>query len=167
MGWWGVHSDENDDTYDVLGLGIGLRISGAGAKISDQERTKANRIFAQSAAKAGEALPGVVCWGLANGFKVGLTKLRQADRMLRKELAEKENVKGWRDFGARKRAIRSELKWIEHALANDGYGRPRRSQGILKNLVKALEASSVSKGRKRGLRPLKPRRYLKPKGKSS
>lgn len=141
MGAWGDYSDENDNTYDALGLSVAHRL--VGAQIEPHEREAAGREFAKSVVvHAGDALPGVVRWGLLNGLRVGGPALRRAASMLKKELKaldSGENERDWNDPKSRVRSIKSELKAIDYALQNDGFGRKGKVRGIASALQRAAE----------------------------
>lgn len=146
MGAWGFHSDENDDTADALWLSIEQRINGV--RLDTQEIEAVSRAFARDVVgnAKDEALPGVVRWGLRNGIRIAQKTLRRAARILKVELAPLEageNTRRWDDPRARARAIKSELKAIEHALENGGYGRKGKTHGIASALKRVVAKAWV------------------------
>lgn len=142
MGAWGCYSDENDNTADALGLSIEQRVNGV--KLSTKEIEAASREFSTNVISLAdeESLPGVVRWGLLNGLRIALKTLRRTAGLLRKELAtfkDGGNERGWKDPKERVRAIKSELKAINYALENGGYGRKGKTHGIATALRRVIE----------------------------
>lgn len=145
MGAWGCHSDENDDTADALGLSIEQRVTGV--KLDTKELKAASRELSKCIGAAREeAVPGVVRWGLRNGLHVALKTLRRVSSMLKKELKtfdDGRNDRAWKDPKERVRAIKSELKAIDHALENGGYGRKGKTHGIASALKRVVAKARV------------------------
>ena len=79
MGAWGYGSDENDDTYDILGMSIAQRVGGV--QLTAKGRKQAQKDFATIEPKT----PGVVVWFVKQGINVPKTIMKKTIRTLEKE----------------------------------------------------------------------------------
>ena len=109
MGVWGFGSDENDNTYDILGMSIGDRVQAA--KLSKEGRQEFAQYFERF--KQEEKTPGVVMWFLKQGISVPRATLRKTIRLLKAEKVDES----WTDPSKRKKEIKREIKIIEKVIA--------------------------------------------------
>lgn len=148
MGAWGVHSDECDNVYDFIGVGIQDRIQGG--ELPPGYKREVASVFNRSLRKEKdrETFAGAVRWGLRQGIRINANFLKATKRHLAKELAELKkgnNERGWVNPSARIRALKLELKEMDYALAHKGYGKKGKTYGILERMAIKLRKRPLNK----------------------
>ena len=108
MGFWGVGSDENDGTYDKLGVGIVGRANGV--ELTAKGRKEAKKDFPTL-----EKTPGVVIWFVKQGIAVPKNIMKKTICTLKKEDPDKDPI-GWYEPNKRKTAIRREIKMLNNRI---------------------------------------------------
>jgi hypothetical protein len=123
MGAWGVGSDENDTTYDILGMSIGARVSTRTP--TKQERKEIKKDFKKLSTR--DTTPGVVLWCLKQRIMLPVSVLKKTIRTLEKENVEEE---GWFQPSMRRKAIRKEMKILKKVIDTGKIQRLKKVKGI-------------------------------------
>lgn len=119
MGVWGFGSDENDSTYDALGMGIAERLPGL--KLNKLGRQEMKKHF-KDMPKDDKEYPGVVIWYVKQGIEVPKGYMKKVIATLKKEKVRDED---WFDDGAKKRKkeIVKEIKMLEKRILTGKFTR--------------------------------------------
>ena len=125
MGTWGYGSDENDETYDILQLGISDRVSFD--KLTAQGRQTMKRHFNKMPMQ--NKTPGVVVWFLKQGILVSKQAIKRAIHSL-----ENEDTQGWVGPDKRKKEIKKEVKMLKKAIASKQAPTRMKTKGIVDTL---------------------------------
>ena len=118
MGAWGLGSDENDWTWDALGMGIQERAQGFG--LADGAQRRFVDVVVDQSPMGTDVLnhTGVTILLLKKGCTIPREHLENCRRKL---AAEKSEEIYPNDTEERRRIVREEIEIIDHAIANDGY----------------------------------------------
>ena len=117
MGRWGFGSDENDWTYDLVGLGIEDRVEGI--RLTKHGRSS-NGFIKDLVEEEGTSIlddVGVVVFLLKLGCPIPLDKLQAARIALARE-NRSDQFAG--HFKERRAVVKQEIRMIDAAIANGG-----------------------------------------------
>ena len=124
---WGYGSDENDETYDILGLSADQRSGNIGVN-------EAGRREKWLTVSANDRIPvGVVVWFVKQGCKVPVHRLEAAIRDLE---AYDARTSGYVDANERARAVLTEISLLRRAVAAGGQIDPVGTVGINEAMVR-------------------------------
>ena len=125
MGAWGYGSDENDHTYDILGLSYGDRALGRKLTVDELED------FAQDFKrfKREQKTSGVVMWFLKQRVMIPQPELKRTIRFLKAEQLVFDRSK-WFDAAKREKEIKREIKVIKNIISTGRIPRYLKVKGI-------------------------------------
>ena len=123
MGAWGFGSDENDTTYDLLGVGVMER--GSGVTLNDEsKKTIASELDKEGALSS----VGVVVWLIKEGALVPVATIEATRKALEAEDPEKGGC--WKDPEKRKQEIDKEVALLKRAIEAGGQIDSTGARGI-------------------------------------
>jgi outer membrane protein assembly factor BamA len=115
-------SDENDETYDRLGLGIMDRV--CSGKLTAEGRRLMKEHFDKMSME--DKTPGVVMWLLKQGVVVSKVAMKNAIASL-----ENEDIQDYLESEERKKEIQKEVKMLKKAIAQERAPRRVKTRGIM------------------------------------
>lgn len=140
MGAWTYWSEGNDGTHDILSLAeeqvkhlskkkqsiervLSQRFASSSEDSYGMTQEIADRALELALGKKPEnhnelARVGVAMFVLKSGFAADPKYLRRARALNQKLLQDEASLQEWSDPVARKKALRSEIKWLDEALAH-------------------------------------------------
>lgn len=127
MGAWGYGSDENDTTYDLLGIGIMERSCGVTLG-NESKKSIASELEARGALNS----VGVVVWLVKVGAVVPVAALEATIRALETEYSE---AGGWfADSDKRMQEIQTEMALLKRTIEAGGQIDATGARGILEKM---------------------------------
>jgi regulator of replication initiation timing len=133
MGAWGFGSDENDETYDLLGLGIMDRV------YSGKLTTKGRRLMKEHFDNMSmeDKTPGVVMWLLKQGVVVSKVAMQNAIVSL-----ENEDIQDWlEESEEREKEIKKEVKMLKKAIAQERASTRVKTKDIMDSVLEMRRGS--------------------------
>lgn len=123
MGAWGYGSDENDSTYDILGMSIGDRASAM--QLTTKDRTQMRKYI--NAILPEHKTPGVVVWCTKQGIKLAKADLKVTIQRLKMENVDEG---GWFEPNKRTKEIKNEIRMLKKVVSTNNAPKHTRVRGI-------------------------------------
>jgi len=151
MGWWGFNSDQNDNTYNEIGISIPDRIFGT--PIPEDLTSKMNQRLAdlhkglqadpnlldRDPIYVMAAFVGICRLLLSHGMRIDLPHLEAAIGYARILMEDKEHIQCFTEPDTRLKALQDEIAGFEDAIANSGtsdfFGKSETLVGIMESAM--------------------------------
>jgi len=145
MGWWGFSSDQNDDTYNELGISIPDRIVGTPipeglAREMNQRLAnlhKGLQVDPNDSHMA--AFVGICRLLLSHGMRIDVPHLEAAIGYARVLMEDKEHIQCFTEPDTRLKALQGEIAGFKDAIVNNGtsdfFGKSETLMGIMESAM--------------------------------